>query len=181
MPLETLSMSAVSTPNAWTNVGGADKVASVASSDGDTSYIRSGATSGAAQQFEVSNPTSIATNDTINSVTIHVVAKRVVSQAASLTIAGVVGAAESSSTGISPANGTYGTHSHSMSARPQGGAWTLADVQNLEAKLAIGNTREVYVTQVTADVDYTAYVPPAESGALRRGNKLRSGTREAVR
>jgi hypothetical protein len=156
MPTETLSISATSSPDNWTNTGGADKVASVAlPDDGDTSYISSGTTSGTEQQFAVANTTdAIAPNASMTSVTITCRAKKT-----SVFTVGIIAScilSGNTSTGSTHTLSTgYQDFTDTFTTKPGGGAWTKADVDAIEVKVKNSAARDVLCTSVSLAVNYT--------------------------
>lgn len=141
------------TPNNWTLSAGATKAAAVSGNDGDTSYISSGGTANTQQQFSLVNPVHIQPGDVISSVTLRATARRASNPGGSFRLTAVLGASTALGTPYSTAN-TYADFTDAFTTRPGGGAWTLTDVQNLEARIHNTQDRSIACTRLDAVVSF---------------------------
>jgi hypothetical protein len=156
---ETLAMSAVDTTSNWTNVGGADKVASVAADDGDTSYVQSNASNTLEQGWVAAASTAVGASDAISQIVISARAQRSAVTNVSLSGRLGVGASFTSVTSGSTFNGSYQTISLTYTTRPGGGSWTQSDVQGglivrLKNQASVAGT-DIRVTRLTLVITYT--------------------------
>jgi hypothetical protein len=167
---EVLPMLAESSPNAWTLAAGDSKAGAVAANDGDASYIRSGTVNNTAQQFEVVNPVRLQPDDAITSLQIRDTVRRGASQNANFIVSAVVdGTVLSGSTRT--AGNSYADFVETLPTRPDGGTWTLADVQKLQVRIENAQPRDVRCTRlevlanfvssrVHSNVVYAIVTPP---------------------
>ena len=127
----------------------------VHSPDDDATTYLSATTNGQTEQYSLAAPT-IPPGSTINSVTVHSRCRR--SGAINCTwknglyLAGNITESAGQSTTIAWKN-----HNSAL-ARPGGGAWSTADLANLEAYVKATNNAGIHCTSVWVIVDYT---PPA--------------------
>ena len=141
------------TPDSWTLSAGASKVAAVAANDGDTSFLLSGSTANTQQQFTLADPSHFQPGDIINSVTLRATCRRNSTPAGNVLLTAVL--AGNTSAGAAQGTGSgYAEFSQTFATRPGGGAWTLADVQNLEARIQNTQTRDVACTRFDALVSF---------------------------
>lgn len=156
MPTETLAVT-INALGGWTNNGGANATVSVAlADDGDTSYIKDVAATNDVVNYDVNNCVTITGADTINSVTVRVRC-RVESD---INNSGEVRMSSNSwtnqLTSILSCNTTYVDYTGlNSTTRPQGGSWTLADVNALVLRILGDDFQALRVTTFTVDVDYT--------------------------
>jgi hypothetical protein len=168
---EVLPMAATSSPNAWILAAGANKVAAVLSDDGDSSYIRSG-NSTTSQQYTIAAPQWIPQAATISSVTLRATCKRSTNPNIDYQVAAVLGANRSFGAVQRTAGNAYVQTSDVFTSKPGGGAWTLADLRQLQVLLQNLQAQDLrcseldvavaYVSSVNlADLTFAILVPPA--------------------
>jgi hypothetical protein len=149
---ETLPVTAVSAPDAWSLGAGANKVSAVASNDGNTSYIASGTSVNTRQQFVLGDAGAVRQHDTITSVTLRSTCARV-SKNTNYRLSAALGAAVQAG-GVLMAGNGYSQNSSPFNTRPGGGAWTLSDLQSLEARIENLEAQDMRCTQLDALVAY---------------------------
>lgn len=155
---EVLAASAVNTPDNWTLEAGSDKVSAVAVNDGDTSYITSSPNSGTQQQFTLTDPVTVQAGDVIQSVTLRATVKRV-TQSCNHFLTAVLGASTAAGT-TRAAGSSYTTSSDTFTSRPGGGAWTVADLGNLQGRIQNSQGRDMRCTRFDALVSATRVTGP---------------------
>ncbi len=162
MPIETLQVSANSTPNNWTLSAGASKPAAVASPDDDaTSYISSGTSNNTQQQFAVADSV-LPSTAAISSVVLKSRCKRGGAQNVNFQMTAVLGASTSagaSQTGTS----AFAAFSDTFASKPGGGAWTPSDVNSLEIRIQNTQARDLQCTTFCVEVNYTLTVTNTET------------------
>src|SRR5438105_8780809 len=158
MATETLQVSAVSSPDQWSLIAGANKVAAVNQPDNDgTSFIRASADD-LTQQYALSNTSTVGAGDTINSVTIWARLDDI--DGGDPYRFGAVLGGSTSDTGdlFDLSSHTWTTKSLTLNTKPGGGAWTKADVDALEVFVTFGSSggsTGLQCTTLYAVVDYT--------------------------
>lgn len=160
---ETLDPDHVSTPDQWTNVGGANKVASV-TDDVDDNNIDE-ITQGEIQRFTLEDSGDIGSNDRIDSVVIYC---RMTTPSGSGVVARVNHIVSSTVYGTGRTlTGTWTDYYDSYSQVPGGGDWSLDDINNLEIEVeavTIPTLKRAKCTRMSVTVYYT----PAPPAARRR-------------
>ncbi|UCC79004.1 MAG: hypothetical protein JSW64_12100 [Candidatus Zixiibacteriota bacterium] len=155
---ETLDPDSVSTPDQWANVGGANKVESV-SDNVDDNYIDE-TTQGEKQRFTVENAGDIGPGDIIDSIVIHSRMKTPSGPGAEARVNHVV---DSIAYGTTRAlQGTYTNYSDTYSMNPEGGGWTLSDIDNLKVEadaVTIPILKRAFCTKIYVVVYYTPAAP----------------------
>lgn len=160
----------------WALGAGSDKVSAVQTpDDDDTSYINSGTTAFTAQRFTFSNPVSIGAGDTINSVTYKVRAKRGGAENATLRFAAIAGSDTHGQTDVTTTSSYQDFSSAAQTTAPDGGAWTLDDLNNIGPRVENRQARDVRVTTITAVVDYTPAAPAASVPEAMNSYRQRRG------
>jgi hypothetical protein len=157
--------------NAWSNVGGADKIASVATNDGDTSYIESN-TGAQGQWFAL--PTLSFSSSAIASVNVKAFCREIAAAEVQPRLRVNGTNYSGTSTGV-PNGASYSVMPWAAwTTNPNtGAAWVEADVKGTgsnplqecgiqSAQVGVGD--EVRCTHVYIEVDYTA---AAATGAPR--------------
>lgn len=175
--VEVLQVSAVSSPNSWTLGAGTDKVAAVQSpDDADTTYVAATPSgSDVEQQYALANPIGIGPNDTILSVKV-ISRVRKVSGAAGMYRHAAVLSGNVSPGGSKVLTTSYADYQDAFSAKPGGGSWSLADVQNLEVRVVAENgSVGERLTTLRVEVTYEP-APIAAKRHLGVGIGIRIGT-----
>jgi hypothetical protein len=150
---DVMAVTAAVAPDNWTTNGLASKVSAVAANDGNTSYLTSGGTANTQQQFTLADPPHIQPGDTINSVTLRATCRRNSTPGGNYQVTAVLGA--NTSAGATHATGSgYVEDSDTFITRPGGGAWTLADVQNLQVRIQNTQARDIACTKLDALVNF---------------------------
>lgn len=167
MATETLEPDAEES-GVWTVGAGSDKTSAVQlPDDDDTSYITD-ATAGNFQRYTMENPSDIGAGDTINSVTLHWRSKGAGGSKCCCGIridAGTEDTSAVESNSSSYANFSYGPRT----TDPYGGAWSLADLQNLQMQVNNSANKNCMVTTMYVVVDYTPGSTGPKQGLLLRG------------
>lgn len=148
-----------------------DKVDEV-TADEWTTYVSQVTDSELKDVYGLENPSDIGGADTINSVTVHF---RVSTWNTSTTVKAIpylrLGTDETAGTEVSFFQGDTGWLQESeVLARPGGGDWSLADLNNLQVGIGIWNTsalgRGSGCTQIYVVVDYTPAVVGRSFGSI---------------
>lgn len=158
---ETIEPEAVGSPDEWDNSGGANKTASV-TDDVDGNYILE-VTDEQMQRFRNSDPSGIDPEDDIDSVKTFWRAQDNGSGNNRVQIHQYVGANSNDGANIA-LTASWADYEDNFALAPDGGAWTLSDVNDMfiEAHCtAIGGLRQVQVTKIYHIVYYT---PAPEGG-----------------
>lgn len=166
---EKIEPDATSTPNAWDSTSGISKVTSVTDAV-DDNYI-SETIDEDKQRFTMANPTGIDGGDTIDSVVTYMRAKDSGTGNNKVQMHQYVDA--NSNDGTNEALSTsYVDYTDAFALAPDGGAWTLTDVNDLQLEAhctAIGALKTVYVTKIYATVWFTPAAGAVYSGKFPRG------------
>lgn len=128
--------------------------------DGDVSYVYvTGAMGGYVNDTYAAQDGTIPAGSTITSVIVHALARCTgVGAAAGIETVVRLGGVSVTSPAHSPLTNAYADYSDSL-ARPGGGAWTSADIANLQIGVSAINTavgEETRITQVYVVITYTA-------------------------
>ena len=153
MPTATIQVAAVTSPDQWLLVAGADKVAAVNSpDDSDTSCLNTSTGGTYGQQYSLA-ANSIPSGSTINSVSIYSRA-RVEASSANMSVRLSLGANDGPSFTRNYTT-SYASYTDA-STRPGGGTWTKTDIDNLEVEVyaSVGSIRR-RITSLWVIVDYT--------------------------
>ncbi len=125
---ETLYCDSISSPDQWTNFGGADKVESV-SDMVDNNFIDE-MTQGEIQRFTLQDPDGIGQYDQIDSI---IVKSRMYTPSGTGTVARVNHIVSSTAYGTNRSlAGTWTDYQDAYSTDPDGGDWSLGDIINLK-------------------------------------------------
>lgn len=151
---DVLAVTGAATPDSWALGAGASKVVAVAANDGDTSFLLSGSTANTQQQFTLADPPHIQPGDVISSVTLRATCRRNSNPGGSVQLTAVLAGNTAAGTAQATAN-NYADFSSTFTARPGGGAWTLADVQSLAVRIQNTQSRDVACTKIDAIVNFT--------------------------
>lgn len=155
MPTETLAVSAESTPNNWTLGAGASKVSAVtAPNDDNTSFIASGTSNNTQQQFAFHPPTTIQVGDTVTSVQFLGRCVRGGTQNVNFVMTAVVLANSAAGTGQT-ATASYADFTDTFATAPDGTAWKLSDLNDLQIRIQNSQARDLRCTTLEAVVTYT--------------------------
>jgi hypothetical protein len=161
MATEQLLLASVGDSDGWILAAGASKVTACQAPDDEaTSYIRSGTSTGTVQLFYLMSPVQLREGDTINSVSIRIRHRRAGTPAGS--VQSMLVTPDGSLYGAEVGTGAgFADRTDLFSLNPLGDAWTMADLEALQAGLRNTLSREVHCTTVAVVVDYSPYVPAA--------------------
>ena len=152
MATEILTVSANSTPDAWSANSGT-KPDAVATDDSDTLYIEPDS-AGASQQFTLSDSSVIGTTDMIPVVTVTAIIKATTSTPLDVTASLSDGTNVLSGGTLMISSTSYATYEWEFSLTPDNaGAWAIADLNSLEVRLTASATN-VRCTKLTVVATY---------------------------
>jgi hypothetical protein len=160
---EDLECATTTTPDDWTNEGGANKVASVSDAV-DANYIWE-STDEEQQKFRVEQTSDIGESDVIDSVKTMWRGQDNGTGANKVTIHQYVGVNSNDGSDINLST-SWTDYEDNFALAPAGGSWTLAEVDSLDLQAhctAVGALKQVRVTRLYARVYYT----PATGGAYQ--------------
>jgi len=152
---ENIEPEATGTPDDWYNAGGANKVASVTDDVDDNRIFEDRA--GKKQRFSMANPTEIGGDDTIDSVVTHWRGKDSGTGTNNVQMHQYVGLQSNDGTDVELTT-SYADYTDKFALTPDGGAWTLYDINSLRLEAhctAIGVLKTVSVTKIYATIWYT--------------------------
>lgn len=164
---------ATGSPDNWSNIGGANKVASVTDFI-DDNYITTSAATGK-QRFTLGNPSGIDGGDQIDSVETFWWGRDNGSGNNRVQMHQYVGANSNDGANVSLTESFVG-YTDVFTLAPDGGAWTLTDLNDLQIEAhctAIGAFRSVDVAKIYLIVYFTEAGAPAEQTSYRRREERR--------
>lgn len=127
---EILYANAISSPDQWANVGGANKVESV-SDDVDDNYIDE-TTQGEKQRFTVEDAGDIGPFDIIDSIVVH---SRMKTPSGTGVVARVNHIVSSTANGTGRSlTGSWINYTDTYSTDPDGSEWSLSSINNLKVE-----------------------------------------------
>ncbi len=126
------------------------------SADDDATYVKSSGTSYGTDTYNTANPAG--TSCTVNSVTIHIRARRFVKTAYAKVVLRTYGTEYEGSE--ETLGNSYADYSHQWTTNPStGAAWTISEVENMEIGVRLRTTKSTHparCTQVWAVVEYSS-------------------------
>jgi hypothetical protein len=167
---EYIDPDADTAPDDWTNTGGANKLASI--TDNVTANYISETTDEQAEEFGMANPTSIAGDDTIDSVKFIWRGKDGGSGNNRAMPRIIVGADTSDGTSVALLT-TWAYYEDNFTTAPDAGAWTLTDLNSLEIWMqckAISNT--VFAERAFIRIYYTTAAGVGGDYPMRRRHMI---------
>lgn len=166
MATETLQASGVGTTyNEWTKMNAVFPELDVNQPDDDaTSYITSNRSANRLQMFSTNTP-SIPSGSIINSITVFGRCQAAAANGGFKLRQGK-GASQIASGTTHTATATWMTFSSAFTTKPDGTAWTVADLVDLEFGIENTTTNHVRCTTLYVVIDYTAAAPSNKGGGF---------------